>query len=53
MFQICDEGGEFNNMVKRFRPKGEEGGACLRYMMNRNRHMRIVFKIHYDEREAP
>ena len=41
-------------MVKRFRPKGEEGGgACLRYMMNRNRHMRSVFKIHDDEREAP
>ena len=38
MFQICDEGGEFNNMVKRFRPKGEEGGG--------------VFKV-YDEPESP
>ena len=44
--------GEFNNMVKRFCPKGEGGGACSRYMMNRNRHMRSVLKIH-DEPESP
>ena len=44
--------GVFNNMLKRSSSMGQ-GGACLRYMKNRNHHMRSVFKIYDDEREAP
>ena len=33
-------------------PKSPNAGALLRYMTNRNRHMRGVFKI-YDEARSP
>ena len=34
------------------KPESLNEGGCLRYMMNRNRHLRGVFRI-YDEPESP
>ena len=50
VFKTCE--GVFKIYDEAVSPDGGTG-ACLRYMMNRNRHMRNVLKIHYDEREAP
>ena len=41
-------------MVKRSRPKGEGGGVFKVYDEPESPHEeRSLFKIHYDEREAP
>ena len=55
MFQISDEpespseGGVFKIYDE---PESPNEGACLRYMTDRNRHMRGAFKM-YDELECP
>ena len=40
-------------MMNRSRPMNGVSGACFRYMINRNRDMRSMFKIYSVERQAP
>ena len=54
MLKIGDEGGAFKMYDEAVSSNSGEGGhmwACFRGMMNRNRHMRSLSNIRYDERE--